>query len=804
MTIHPFNDAWTVERDGLPPAAVTLPHDAMIAEPRRADAATGSAGAYFPGGRYVYRRRWVAPDDVADRHIVLHFGGVYRSAIVRVNGIEVARNGNGFLSFDAVLDDAVRPGENSIEVVADNSEVPNSRWYTGSGIYRPVWLELTGTMRFAPDGVRVVTRHLEAARAEVDVTWTLDGPWADGMRIDAELSIDDLVVARAESGVAGADGVLTLEVPDPRPWSAETPDLYDLRVRVLRGAESLHEHRIRVGLRTVAVEPGTGLLVNGRRTLLRGAAIHSDNGVLGAGAFLDAERRRVAIMKAAGYNAIRTAHNPASAELLAACDELGMYVVDEYTDVWWGSKSRYDDSATFDADWRDDLAGIVRKDRNHPSVIMYSIGNENGETGTRRGVQTARDMVALLHEIDPGRPVTAGVNIFLNVIGARSDGKPAKPTASAREDKGGNLADSTLFNALVFAAGPLMLRLGNGKAGDRASRGVFDALDVAGYNYAHGRFRGDAAAYPDRIILATESMPGDLPRIWAHQDLPGFIGDVVWTGWDYLGETGLGAWMYGKRLGRLSKPYPYIASGSGTIDLAGDPGAGVLLGRAVWGLADAPAITVRPLATSHLPYAGSMWRPSDAVPSWAWRGFEGKAAHVEVYAADDEVELFHDGSSVGRRPAGAEHGFVARFRLPYQPGELTAVGYRNGQRTGCSSLRSAGPATLRLTPESPTLAADPQALLYVRVDLADADGQVESAAADEIEVEIDGPGELAGFGSAAYQTEGSFVDAVHDTWLGRALLVVRSTGDTGVVTIRARSRRHGSAEIAIDTVRTMP
>ncbi|WP_174189382.1 glycoside hydrolase family 2 protein, partial [Nocardia barduliensis] len=631
---QPFGDRWTVTAEGAPPIEVALPHDAMLAEPRSADAPSASSGAYFPGGRYTYRKRWLAPDVPPGHRVFLRFEGIARVSTIVVNGEEFAGAPNAYRDIEVDVTDALRPdGVNDIEVVADNSEQPNSRWYTGSGIHRPVWWQLRGPVTLGKHGIRVRTLSI-GAPALVEVELRFANPDRRTVRAGVELSSGGAVVAAESASTDGSSARIVLEVPEPRLWSADEPNLYDCVVVLRADEQVLDERHSRVGLRTVALDARRGLLINDIPVLLRGGNIHHDNGVIGSLALPAAERRRARILKENGFNAVRSAHNPLSAAMLDACDEVGLYVMDETTDVWWNAKTRYDDARTFLDQWPVDLDEMVLRDRNHPSVIMYSISNENGETAARAGIELARLMTARIHELDGTRPVTAGVNIALNAFAKRDAVPPTEPAAAGEPlmDKMKKL-DSTGFNIVAQFVTPAVHAVTRSKRADLGTRGIFDILDVAGYNYGANRFRRDADAHPARIMVGTEDMPGDIVRIWPLvEQIPNLIGDFLWAGWDYLGEVGVGHWVYGRRWAGLIKPYPFVSSGCGVIDITGRPGAPAALARAVWSPDTPPTIAVRPLDVSGERVAKAAWRPSDAVDSWSWRGRDGQRAHVEVYS----------------------------------------------------------------------------------------------------------------------------------------------------------------------------
>jgi hypothetical protein len=774
---------------------IRLPHDAMIGERRGPESPGGADAAWFYGGRYEYRTVWSAGVDQGS-FVGLRFEGVQGDSIVSVNDQEIGRIRNGYTEVEFPIRDAVRwEADNVVRVVVDNSAQPAGRWYSGAGLYRPVHLMLRPATRFADDGVQLRTLAIGES-AQVAVAFGVVNPSGAALTVTVELWDETRRVAGA---VAPDDaGAVSFDVPKPRLWSAEAPHRYQLIARIEDGERTvLDERREWVGLRLVQVDAEHGLRVNGDSVLLRGACIHHDNGILGAATHRGAEYRRIRILKEAGFNAIRSAHNPISRHLLDACDELGMYVLDEFADHWFVKKTAHDGAERFLETWRVDAAALIEKDRNRPSVIMYAIGNEIPETATTAGVDLARQITRFFHDADPDRPVTVAVNIFLNVLvswGASpyNSRRPSDPT-----DERTSMAGSTEANVMVNQIGRMMNVVSRLPRADRASRDVFGVVDVAGYNYGLARYRKDLGKYPDRVILGTETLPGDVARAWAAAETyPAVIGDFVWAGWEYLGEAGVGVWVPGKRAG-LSKPYPHVIAGPGLIDLTGRPDAALRLAQAAWGRLAAPAIAVRPVDRSGQRMVKSAWRSTDAVESWAWRGCAGRKAEVEVYSADDEVELFLNGRSLGRRAGGVRRGYRTNFTTTYEPGELVAVGYRHGVATSRSALRStSGPLALRLLPESEAIAEDE--LAYVAVSVEDGAGTVEMLADDQVTIEVRGPAELIGFGTSAPAPEESYVGSTHTTYRGRALVILRRTGGTGPIHLTATSSAHGRAAITLE------
>lgn len=778
-TISPFNDGWQFRRGSAnATTAVVLPHDAMIGEPRSPQAASGNHGGYFPGGRYTYSRRWEAPLDCDSRAISLLFEGVYGATTVSMDGRRLAGWDSGYREVRVALDGVIRPGQvHEITVEVDNTDVPNSRWYTGSGIYRPVWIENLPTVHLQRESTRLVTLRT-APTAAVALEVHTVGTLADGQfTVHATLATPAGEVAAEGSAAALSPATILLGVNDPALWSADDPQLYQLSIELRdRAGGVVDQHLERVGIRSIDVDAVKGLRINGEQVLLRGACVHHDNGILGAATHAAAEHRRARILKSNGFNAVRSAHNPLSRAFLDACDEIGLYVMDELTDTWYDPKTEHDASARWELSWHEDMKAMVEKDRRRASVIMYSVGNEVAETASARGISTTGELAAELSRLDSSRPNTLAINFLLNFLASfgsspfRRD-KPAPDPATTEPNKPSPMT-STAVNAVAAAIGPMMQRIANLNRADRFTRGALAKVDIAGYNYAYLRYRKDRSRYPSRIILGSESMPGDIERIWASvQQIPGVIGDFMWTGWDYLGEAGIGTWSYDET-SIINKPFPELLAGAGVIDITGVAGAGALLAQATWGLLGAPQIAVRPLDVSGKRVTRTPWRRSDAVTSWGWAGYDGHPSQIEVYSDADEVELIVGDESLGRKKTGATRGHLATFTVAYRSRPLTAIGYRNGLETGRSTLLPVGQATVALRTEGPEPTLPTSDVRFVWIELADTDGTVDSAAADTVSVSVEG-GELLGLGSAAPRTTGSFTDSTHETYHGRALAIIR-------------------------------
>lgn len=767
-----FNTGWTVCGDGVEKTEVTLPHDAMIHRRREAGSAAGSAQGFFPGGAYVYEKTFTAPPEWLTQHVAFQFEGVYKNAQVFFNGKAAGGVPYGYSPFFVCADGLLQAGENIIRVTCDNTLQPDSRWYSGAGIYRPVWLWVGQTAHIEPEGIKINTLSYAPARIRVEVVHT--GGESAGVLV--EILDGDTVLA------AGAPG--EFELPGAQPWSEDTPRLYTCRVTLKQKGTVCDTAQARFGVRKVEWS-AKGLFINGKSTLLRGGCLHHDHGILGAAAYEESEYRRVKKLKAAGYNAIRSSHNPASRAMLEACDALGVYLIDETWDMWFHHKNKYDYATDWRAHHLEDLNALVSRDFNHPSVIFYSIGNEVSEPAKEEGLRVTREMTDCLHRLDPSRAVTGGFNLM--IISSAKKGKGIYEEEGGRSDdsdkKVGGM-NSTLFNFVTSMVGTGMNKSANSKAADEATAACLDTLDIAGYNYASGRYPMEGKKHPERVIFGSETFPQDIAKNWAMvKQYPYLIGDFMWTAWDYLGEAGIGAWAYTPDGKGFSKPYPWLLGDVGALDILGNANGELFLAQAAWGLLKAPAIAVQPVNHPGITPAKGSWRGTNALPSWAWQGCEGNRAVVEVYTDAPAVELLLNGKSLGKKKT---KNCKASFKTKYAPGKLEAVAYgADGQPRGRGELSAAtGKTGLCATPE--TIKARPGEICYIDVALVGENGVTESNADELLTATVSG-GELLAFGSANPRTEERYDSGKFTTYYGRALAVVRA-GPHGTLTLRVAGK----------------
>jgi len=786
-----FNDGWLAghkagpfdnSAGALPPArAVTLPYDIVRDLPRSADSAQGSHNGYFPGGHFEYAKTFDVPDEYRDKVVTIEFEGVYRDAMVFINGEFAGQRPNGYAGFTVAADPYLTYGQpNSITVEARSHR--DTRWYTGAGIYRDVHLIVADPVHVTLDGVRVTTADIDADRAVVAVATTVQNETRHTRTVRVDTRVLDphgAVVASGSAPVTLLPGAVAvsrvrLAVTSPALWSPDAPARYEVDTAVVDGAEVLDRETSRFGIRRLQLDPVHGLRINGRPVNLRGACIHHDNGPLGAATIARAEHRRVEILKAAGFNAIRSAHNPVSRALLDACDRVGMLVMDELTDVWTEAKAPFDYTLSFPQWWERDVEAMVAKDFNHPSVIMYSIGNEIFETGTPIGSTWGRALAEKLRSLDDTRFVTNGINGTLAVMDR---------TAST-----GEVGEHVDVNTMIANMGAMFGRISASDQVTEATEESAAVLDVVGFNYGDSRYEPDAIRFPNRVIVGSETFAGHVGELWRLvRANPHVIGDFTWTGWDYLGEAGIGRVDYTDDEDYVATGveagYPWLIAWCGDIDITGHRRPISYYREIVYGLRDTPYIAVHRPQFHGRPTAQTPWSWTDSVSSWSWDVPVGAPATVDVYSNAEEVELVLNGRSIDRVRVGTETAFLARFETTYEPGELVAVSYLAGREQARAVLRTADDAVrLVATCDRDAIDADDTDLAYVTVALRDDDGTLATHRDRPVTVQVSGPGVLAGLGSARPRTQEPFGGSRCTTFDGRALAIVRPTGP-GEITV---------------------
>lgn len=718
---------------------LSIPHDWSIELPFDKNAAPGNDGGYLPGGTGWYRKHINIPQLSSDKSYQLYVEGAYMSSDIYVNGKRAGGNPYGYSSYFTDITPFLKEGDNTIVIKVDNSKQKNCRWYSGSGLYRGVKLIEKEPVCISNWGTFVKTPDLNTLEIEL----SLDNNSSTSRTVDISSTIANhtetsKVTVPPNTKSYKVDQVI--KVPEAKPWSPENPNLYELKISVKENGNELDEQIQKVGFRTLAWDAENGFLLNGENILLNGGCAHHDNGILGAAAYPEAEKRRVKLMKDAGFNAVRTSHNIPSEAFLDACDELGMLVIDESFDGWREQKNDYDYHLLFDNNWQKDLDAMILRDRNHPSIFCWSIGNEIIERDKIEAVSTARKLVGRAHQLDPTRPVT-----------------------SALANWG---QDWTIYDPLA------------------------EAHDIVGYNYMIHESEKDHDRDPSRIMIQTESYP---VHAWQNYrkaaDHPYILGDFVWTAIDYLGESGIGRHYYeGDIPGEhwVNPLYPWHGAHCGDIDLTGHRKPISHYRSMLWNK-DGEHLYIAVKEPDG--YIGNvkttMWGTWPTYESWNWDGHEGKPIEVEVYSHYPKVRLYHNDTLVGEKDV---EEMKATFNLPYNPGELRAEGIEDdGEIKEIKKLSTSGkPAGIRLIKDNASSDND-DALAFIMIEIVDADGNVVPVANNKINVAVTGPGELLAIGNADIKDEDPYFDNTHSAWKGRALAVVRKTGKKGNINIKVAS-----------------
>lgn len=730
-----FDFGWKFTHNGTT-QLVDLPHDWDILEgPHSGKGATGTGGGWFEAGKGEYRKLFASPKGEV---VKLHFEGVYQKSEIFVNGQKVGQHHYGYTPFTVDITKMLKnKGMNEVVVKVDNSQQPNCRWYSGSGIYRHVWLESMPALHIAENGVFVTTPEVSDNQALVQVEVSVANESPSNRNAIITIGGKELTVNLAAGETQTVRTQFT--VNNPSLWSTEHPTLNNLSVQLKEKGKILDTQTVKYGIRSFSFDAEKGFILNGKKVLINGACVHHDDGVLGASAFDDAEIRKVRQMKNAGFNLIRTSHNPTTRAFLDACDSIGMLVIDEAFDGWRTQKNPYDYSTVIDSCFRSDIQSMVLRDRNHPSIISWSIGNEVIERKDIRVVYTARQMKAAIHEKDTTRPVTEALCAW------DSDWEIYDPHA--------------------------------------------EVLDVVGYNYMLFKHADDHKRDPKRVIWQTESYPRDAFRNWSTvHDFPYVVGDIVWTGLDYLGESGIGRTYYkGEREGEswIKGGQPeWHGAPCGDVDITGWRKPISHYREMLWNENTPLYMAVKEPEGYHGEIKQTMWSVWPTYESWTWKGWEGKPVEVEVYTHQPKVKLYLNDQLIGTKEVNRNTEYKAVFTVPYQKGTLRAEA---GEES--VTLKTAGePARLKLTPDRTVMRADGQSLTYIIVEVVDQDGNLVPEAEIPCEATVKGAGKLLAFASANLKDEEPYPSVHSKTWKGRAMLVVRSSQKKGTVNVSIKSK----------------
>ncbi len=743
---------------------VDLPHDWSIEDlPNQSDSVVGpfttqsigtTATGYTVGGIGWYRKHFTL-NNVEGKKVTIYFDGVYMNSDVWINGHHLGNHPYGYTAFYYDLTPYLNKSGENILAVRVRNEGKNSRWYSGSGIYRHVWLTVTNPAHIEQWGVYITTPNVSETSATVNIQTSIIDDEKNAQSLKLRTSILDAknnVVAKAETAISQPTNQ-SIQLSKPHLWSPESPYLYHAESDILHGEKVIDHVVTNFGVRSINITADKGFLLNGKPVELKGGCVHHDNGPLGSATIDRAEERRVELLKQFGYNAVRTSHNPPSMQFLDACDRLGLIVIDEAFDQWQRHKNPDDYGLYFDTCWQRDIDAMVLRDRNHPSVVFWSIGNEINERADSSGIvieKKLRDEVKLL---DNTRPVTEAICFFWDHPKYKWD-----TTAAA-----------------------------------------YAVLDVGGYNYQLKEYESDHAKYPQRVMMGTESFPIQAFENWEMvEQHPYVIGDFVWTAMDYLGETGIGHTALDNNT-KFVMEFPWFNAWCGDIDLIGGKKPQSYYRDVVWNRSKLELLVHSPVPEGHKETI-SFWGWPDESAAYTFPGAEGKPLQVHVYTKYDTVRLVLNGKAIGEQSASEQTKLTATFSINYEPGELKAIGIKNGKAVDSVRLKTAGkPAGIRLVADRKNIRADANDLAYVTAEVIDVNGQVVPNAELLLLFSVSGNGEIIATGNANPSDVASMQQPQHKTFEGKCLAIVRPKGNAGKIILKAEAPGLKEAQIIINT-----
>ena len=785
---------WSIE--DLPASQAGLPDqkaDSIIGPFSKASIGTKGTG-FTVGGTAWYRKSFTINNADKDKIAYLQFDGVYMNSDIWINGKHVGNHSYGYTSFFYDITSYLNPaGQPNIVAVEVKNEGRNSRWYSGSGIYRHTWLTLVDPVHIGVWGVYITTPFVSEQSAGIEVVATLKNSGKENASVTLKLEIIDpmgKIIGTSENKMSLLGGSTNeikqkVNIENPSLWTTENPVRYTSKISVFVSSNVTDLVNTSFGIRTIHFDAQTGFTLNGKTMKLKGGCIHHDNGPLGSAAIDRAEERKIELLKNAGFNAIRCSHNPPSPYLLEVCDRLGMLVIDEFSDIWehpkvnqvyeiFGSKNKSflgvdDYSNYFKNNWKQDLASMVIRDRNHPSVIMWSIGNEIPEATDSSGYRIAKTLVDLVHSYDPSRAVTEAMTYY-----------------------GGELADKSTLKKQALH---------------------MDLLDVVGFNYNYNDYIKNHEKHPSWIMYGSESMP---PLFWENwkmvERLPYVIGDFTWAAMDYMGEAGVGiprlTDVFTKNTNLIaqmslfygSKSWPAFNSYQGVIDLIGNRKTGSFYQHVVWRKSKVEMFVHRPIPARKKEIT-SPWGFPDEIKSWTWPVKKGEKLQVHVYTRSSLVRLELNGRVVGQQTVGKNKSMTASFVVPYEEGELIAYCFDNWRETASEKLKTQGkPSSIRLVADRNVIKANKNDLSYIMAEITDSEGNV-IPNADNFLVKFDivGNGKIAGVGNGNPVDMSSFQQPQKKTFQGKCLVIISADETPGTITVTAKADGLKECSIMIKT-----
>ncbi len=765
-----FDDDWKFFRGGAEGAhiphykdenwrSIEVPHDWSLENlpgtdsPFDMNATSQTNTGFTVGGTGWYRKSFTVESSQKGNRFLIHFEGVYMRSSVWLNGKLLAEHPNGYTPIILDITDKLKfDGANVISVQVQN-EGTNSRWYSGSGIYRHVWLVKYAPVHAGFESTVITTPSVSETSAQVDVKSTL----LNETNESKSLSIKTLLIDPDGNVLTAKDDEIKIDansesafnqvftVKSPKRWGISSPDLYSARVEVYENEVLVDQVTERFGIRKLSFDAKNGFQLNDETIKLKGGCIHHGNGPLGARAYDRAEERKIELLKVSGYNAVRMAHNPPSPALLRACDEQGMLVIDEAFDQWNTSKKPFDYHLYFDQWWQKDLKSVIRRDVNHPSIIMWSIGNEIPDMDDSATVVLSQKIGDYTRQLDPTRPVTAAVHNH------------------------------------------------NGKKDP-----FFETLDVKGYNYGKHKYVEDHERLPNRVMYSSESYALEAFDYWMGvRDNDWVIGDFVWTAFDYIGEASIGWLGYYQ----TKDFFPWNLAYCGDIDICGWKRPQSYYRDALW-MKDQISLFVHPPTPSFEENpkreSWSKWHWQDVVAEWNWDGYEKQKLTVDVYSSCDQVELVLNGKSLGKKKNGRANEYISAWEVPYKAGNLVAIGYISGKEVNRSTLSTAtAPTNISISADRDVLKAGVQDLSYITVQLLDEKGRKNPKMDQEVSFEISGSGEIISVANANPMSLESYEGQSRKTWKGRCMVVVKAGSEAGKIILTAKSKGMAAKSVEI-------
>ena len=760
---------------------IKLPHDAMRDNERTEDNINGNTTGFCSGGSYVYIKKYYVDSKLKGKYIKLEFEGVYMNAMVYVNGTFAGKCPNGYVNFYVDITNFLNyDEENEIKFVVKTDMELCSRWYSGSGIYRDVNILIGNPLRIKEDGVKITTSSVSKEGSIINISTDIRYDGIGYTEATAKINImdryDNVVISEVYPFSIYGNTETTLRnrlfLEDCHLWDLDNPYLYKIEVDIIKDDESLDKHIDTFGIRKIEVDSKNGFRINGQSINLRGGCIHHDNGVLGSASFYDAEKRRISLMKKAGFNAVRMAHNPCSKHLLKVCDEEGILILEEIFDVWNHSKADHDSSLFFEEWWKYDIDAIVNKNYNHPSVFMYNIGNEIQDIGTGHGSIKNREIAEYLRKLDNTRFVGNAINGMFAAMG-KMDLILKDIIKQEDDDKPKAAGDVNDFMTILDKFMPEIIS--HDIVSESIEKSCF-GVDICGYNYMDSRYMIDGKKYPNRVIVGSETRPNAIANNWSMvKKLPYLIGDFVWCGWDYIGESGVGKVDYNFEKSKgIYGPFPWYLANVGDFDICGNRRPQSYYREIVWGLRNDPYIAVINPKYYECKAAVTNWSWSDSINSWTWHGYEDKPIEIEVYSNADEVELYINGKSIDKKIVGEEKPYMAIFKTIYKEGEIVAKSYKDGILTGECKLKSSKKATKFLVEISKySLSYKEDELSYLNISIVDDHEICDTFNEHKVKVQVHGGGDLIGFGSSDPKSLEYFNEAERTTYNGKVLAIIR-------------------------------